>query len=305
MHRKEAIMFRAITAALAIAASAWIVALPSDAAAADIHADFMQKSGLSKQVDVFEAALVREIGNGEQRFGRLDPQKRAVLQRAAAQSYAADRLREALLVRLTESLPADDAARAIAWLDTPLGARITRLEESASAAMAQMTQADDLVEKAYASLAPERKALLERMMKAVDASAAVTNMAVNQFLGVTRGVASLAGRSQADIDAELKSRMPLLRAQLKGVLEPSLVAFASITYAALSDDEVEQYVSYLESDAGRRVTKLVNAALDHVLNAAAVDFGQRIARDIASEDAKLNRTSLDLPVRAASIDVGA
>lgn len=283
-------MFRAFGFALAIAANALLAGLPTNAAAADIYADFLQKSGLSKQADLFEATIDREIENSEERFGKLDPTKRALLRRAASQSYAADRLRDALRARLSESLSVDDASRAIAWLDTALGTRITRLEESASAAMAQTSQADDAAAKALSSLSPERKALLERMMQAVDASATVTNVTVNQILGVARGAAALIGKSQAQIDAEIGSRMPLLRAQIKGAVEPALVAFSAITYASLSDDEISQYVSFLESETGRRVSTVVNAALDTVLTAAAVDFGQRIAREVASDAAKLNRT---------------
>jgi hypothetical protein len=282
-------MFRAIIVALALAAGALAAALPADAAA-DVYADYLQKSGLSRQTDLFEAVITREIANGEQRFGRLDPQKRELLRRAASQSYAADRLRDALRSRLSQTLSVDDATRALGWLDSALGARITRLEESASTAMAQMTQADDVVARAFSSLSPERKALLERMMVAVDASATVTNIAVNQVIGVARGFAALSGKSQADIDSEIGSRMSLLRAQIRGAMEPSLVAFAAVTYAALSDEEIRQYVSFLESETGRRVSTVVNAALDNVLTAAAVDFGGRIARDVASEAAKLNRT---------------
>ncbi len=283
-------MLRTIAIAIAIAAGAFISGLPAEATAADVYADFLQKSGLSKQADVFEALIDRGIEDGEERFGRLDPQRRALLRRAAAQSYAADRLRGALRARLSESLPVDDATRAVAWLDSSLGARITRLEESASAAMAQTSQADDMTAKALSSLSSERKALLERMMQTVDAITTVTSITVNQVLAVARGFATLAGKSQPDIDAELGDRMSLVRAQVKGAMEPALVAFAAVTYAALSDDEIRQYLSFLESDTGRSVTATVNAALDSVLTAAAVDFGQRIARDLASEAAKLNRT---------------
>jgi len=281
---------RTLAIVLLLAASALTVGRPTHAAAFDLYADFLQKSGLSKQADLFEAVIDREIATGEERFGRLDAQQRAMLRRAAAQSYAADKLRDALRARLSESLSTDDATRALAWLDSPLGTRIVRLEESASAAMAQTSQADDMAAKAFASLSSERKALLERMMQAADASATVTNITVNQVLGVARGFAALAGKSQADINAEMSERLPLIRAQIKGAIEPALVAFAAITYAALTDDEIRQYLSFIESETGRRVTAAVNAALDAALTAAAIDFGQRIARDAASEAAKLNRT---------------
>ena len=275
-----------IAAALAMSLLAGIA--QTSAQSIDRYTEFMQKSGLWNQLATIEPAVQQDIAKAQFRFGALDSKKISMFRKAASEAYAVDRLRDVIHMRLAATLTSDDLTLALAWLDSPLGARITRLEEAAAASNAAATLREEAVAQAFASLAADRRALVARLSAATDTPAATANMIVNTMLGIAHGVAACTANDAPA--TELDRRAPLMRAQLKGALEPTILALFAPTYVSLSDSELEQYVVYLESDPARTLTTQVLGVFDASMFEAAKDLGRRIGEEQANEAAKASST---------------
>ena len=256
--------------ALVAAASAW-------AAPAALVDEYMTKSGLVVQLAQVESGVLTGIeqARSQPQYPALSAEQLARLQGAAKAAYGAERLRNAMRAQLQALLPTEDAEQDLKWLDTPFGKRVTALEEAGSTPEAYR-RAMDVGAQTLAGLAPERKAELERMLKASGAVDLYAGIALNQQLGVMRGLALSAGLQTTPSTEETKAKLDLYRSQIAGAMAPTLLANVAVLYAPLSDSELHEYATMLELPWSRRVTEAVSVALDKVLSAAAVELGRRL-----------------------------
>lgn len=244
------------------------------AAAPDALVDaYMRKSGLFEQLAHVEAGVLAGIDDAQAQSPRLSTEQRDGLRRAAKAAFGADRLRRAVRAELAASLPVPETEEMLQWLDTPLGHRITALEEEASTADAQRRVAETGA-KALAALPAARRAVLERMLEASGAADVVASIVAHQQEGVLRGL----GQSMAPPlggSGEANAAREALRGEIAKALAPVLLATAAVVYAPLSDAELALYTAMLELPSSRRVTEATGRALDKALSAAAIEFGRR------------------------------
>jgi hypothetical protein len=241
--------------------------------------DYMRKSGLALQLAQIEGGVMRGIeqAQAQPQAPRLSSEQQARLRDAVKVAFGADRLRKSVRTLLVASLPADDAAQVVAWLDTPFGKRVTALEEAGSTPDAY-ERTTEIGAKTLAAQSPARRAELERLLKASGAVDVLASIAVNQQMGIMRGMALSAGTPVPDLPTseDARAKLDLYRSQIAGALAPTLLAHAAVLYAPLSDDELRDYAAVLERPSSRRVTEAAGAALDKALSIAAIEFGRRI-----------------------------
>ena len=271
-------MTRLVGVAWAIALALTLVAPPPARAAPEALVDeFLQKSGLAVQIAQIEAGVLQGLDQSRQQeqTPELSSDQLDRLRRSVKTAYGADRLRSAVRTDLVASLADGDVRDVLTWLDTPFGKRVTALEVEGST-----MEAYDRLSKTgaatLASLAPARRADLERMLKASGSVDLLAGIIVHERLGVMRGIARSAGLPDAPPGVEAGAKVKQLRSQMAGALGPVLLANAAALYAPLSDDQLRAYADELESPPSLRVTAAVGAALDRVLSSAALEFGRRI-----------------------------
>jgi len=252
-------------------------AAPSHAAPEALVDAYMQKSGLVEQLAQIEGGVLLGIDHAQAQpqVPRLSGEQLDRLRGAIRAAFGADRLRGAVRSQLVASLPVADTEQVLTWLDTPLGKRVTAIEEAGSTPEAHQRMTE-VAPKALAALPPSRRAELERMMKASGVVEVSASIALNQQLGIMRGLALSAGLPDTTSSDEAKAKLALYRSQIAGALGPSLLANAAVLYGPLSDDELHAYAVMLELPSSRRVTEATGAALDKALSAAAIDLGRRI-----------------------------
>lgn len=262
---------RAFALALLLSAVAAVCA-----AEEPVYAEFMRKSGLWVQVGAMEASVRLGFDAAVAKFGPAAPAALDTVRRSIGEIYGAARMREAVRRQLASNLSSADLNEDLAWLATPFAQRVTAMEEAAASA-------DKIVERAraadakFASLGIARRKLLERMIEASDAAEMHAQIFVNQLMAVSRAIAAASGQRETDA-ATMAPQLDLLRAQLKGSIAPRLLADLALIYDELSDAELEQYLAFIESPAGRRTARAVNAALAAVLSDAAEQLGQSLVR---------------------------
>jgi hypothetical protein len=230
---------------LALTLVAPLPAFPAPEALVDA---FLQKSGLAAQIAQIEAGVLQGLDQSQQEMQapQLSSDQLDRLRRSVKTAYGADRLRAAVRTDLVASLTDGDVRDVLTWLDTPFGKRVTALEVEGST-----TEAYDRLSKigaaTLASLAPARRADLERMLKASGSVDPLAGIIVHERMGVMRGIARSAGLPDAPPGAEAEARVEQLRSQMAGALEPVLLANAAALYAPLSDDQLRAYSDELES----------------------------------------------------------
>ena len=238
--------------------------------------ELMRKSGLWIQLAQVEPVMQAGVSQAQAKATALSEEDLARLQEAIASAYAADALRTTVKDQLVATLPAQDAEDVLRWLSSDLGQRITALEAAGSSPDAAIKRADE-GPSLLASLPASRREKLERLAKATFSADAAAAIIVDTMIGVSRGLASGRRGVPAERVEDLKSKFQSQRDHLVEVLEPRIVAdFASI-YQPLSDQELDQYVSFCESAGGHKFALASLDALDKALTEAATRLGQRLA----------------------------
>jgi hypothetical protein len=251
--------------------------------------EFMRRSGLWQQLAQVEPGVQRGITQSDAELRRLNDEQLDRLRDAARAAYGPDRLRQSMRTELAASLPDAETVRALQFLATNLGERVTALEEAA-ATPDNSERIEKLADDAAAALPPARRDLIERMVKATRIAEVAASIIVNQQLGVMRGFAVYAGNADSDSEDEARHRLNRYREQMVVVLGQRMAAQSAVVYGPLSDDDLARYVTFLESPAGRQTSDAVSAALDRVLAKAAFELGRRIGDAIRPPDPTSTRS---------------
>ena len=258
--------------AMALFAAAGALAVEPRSASID---ELMHKSGLWIQLAEIAPTFAESLDEALAEIPDADENRVAALGRAFATAYGPDRLRPAVARQLALSMSPADVDAALEWLGGDLGKRITRLEEDASTTAAMRARRTTGAQRVE-TLPPDRLARYEKLAHAIHAGDVGAMVLINITAGLARGV-SIAMPGDGDHDAEeIRALLEARRPQLAAALELQQIEFSAISYASLSDAEIDRYIGFAESPAGQRYHAASAIAVDKAMTAAAIEAGRLV-----------------------------
>jgi len=190
--------------------------------------------------------------------------------------YNVDRMSEAVRIAFDSDLAAADLAPMISFFDSPLGQRIVELEVSARRAMLEPS-VDEASREALADMIEADDPRLELLRAFSDANELIeTNVtgAMNAnyafYTGLATGGAFNGTLTEEDILADVWSQEPTIRDDT----EEWLFSYLAMAYQPLSDDDLQAYIAFSETDAGRALNLALFAAFDEMFVAVSLALGQ-------------------------------
>lgn len=227
------------------------------------------------------AGFSEHVARGVRESGRdVAPEVVGVLRSVIREAFAKAALERHALALLESRYDARHAGPTLAWLRSPLGRRITALEEAAAAPDSLEALQAYREKLAKRPAAPGRLALAERL----DAVFAVSEFALDGAIAASLAVAltldaTVPTLQRTDPD-ELRARVEAERSRLR----PSLVEMTKIsllyTYRDLSDAELERYATFGESESGRWYNRVLQKALLETYVSAAMGVGEALAEEL-------------------------
>ncbi len=261
------------------------LALLATGAAADDSKDggrrvreLMHKSGLWKQIAQLEPNVQLGIDQAHARDrGKkaLEAKDLARLKAAASRAFDTRRLRAEFEKELAAELSREDEAEVLVWLSSDLGKRLTALEEKSDEA-GEVTRREKEAPVYFATVPPQRVERFKRLAKAIRLGEANAGMIINMSIGLAYGFAIIMPpHDTAGVEAT-KRQLEAQRPQMIAAFEASGVTEFAYTYRDVSDADVDRYVAFQETRAGRNYSAAVVRAYDKVLTRAALDFGTQL-----------------------------
>jgi Uncharacterized protein conserved in bacteria (DUF2059) len=225
--------------------------------------DLLERSGLRVQLGSLTTGIRAQFRRAHQRQSSQD---RITIDRIVAERFAADALYARIKTELQRNLDSDPLEKALAWYDSPLGQRITGQELAALVATGGAEAVADLEQNRPSS---RRINLLERLDAAGGASETTVDITVAIVRSLTRafqpGLPAVADLTAGQLDQQIaQARNRTLHDMRRACLVSMLLA-----YRGLSDDELDLYVRFVESESGNRYMAVMNSALLTAINAAA------------------------------------
>ncbi|MFD1912368.1 hypothetical protein [Halodurantibacterium flavum] len=215
------------------------------------------------------------------------PQVAARWEDAVSEIYDVARMESRIMDRFTAELDASPLVPDMtAFFASDMGRQVVELEVSARQAMLDTdveAESRDRAQLMWDDGGP-RIELIDRFVAAGDLVEANVEGALNANLAFYMGLADGGAFDQAlteqDMLADVWSQEEVIRAET----EEWLYAFLILAYGPLPDEALEDYVTFAESAAGRRMTRALFAAFDDVFLAISRDLGIAAARVLAAQD---------------------
>lgn len=228
----------------------------------------MERSGINGQI----GQISEHIDAGLQQGGdSLPADALQTLGDIMRQQFAADKLKQSIRAQLQQNLSDKDIRAVLAWLETPLGKKITAQEIAASSVQAHQ-DVQDTIDKLLSD--SDRFALIRQLDAATGASQATLAMTLNMQKAMMYGMMSAAPGSVSE--QQVQQMIQAIEPQLRSQMELMVVASMTYTYRELSDDEINQYIAFASSQAGKNY----HQAFTEALSAAMAEAGDAVGREI-------------------------
>lgn len=262
----------------ALALGLVLAALAGPARAEDaLHDELMRASGLWRQVAQFEPLLQAGLAEAAREAGAgIDWQ---ALGDAAARAFAPERVRAVVRATLAKELSAADARASLDWLHSEIGRRITAIEETAGE-VEETRRREEIAAQVLAGLPPERADRLARFARATSVGEYAFRVQLGMAVAIGRGIAAAKGAGTGEVEA-VRRGLEAQKAQILPQLERQAVADMAVVYGPVSDRDLDAYIAFAESPAGRRYHAVSTRAIEAALTQGAEALGRALGSKTA------------------------
>lgn len=240
----------------------------------------MSKSGLNRQLEQMPLLIQAGIAEANQETQALSPQAVDEMSCTAARAFDPGALKQKVHKHIQENLPENDMREAMAWLNSPLGDRIKKLDEKAEtpeAYRAMMKMADKLTGDRG------RVELIRKLDKAVKATE--TGVAASMSTQ-TALIVALTSKMKPDKRPSFDTIVNMVeenKGELQSAVEQQSILGFLYSYTELTDAEIGQYLKFAESDSGRKYHSVVADGFNKALAGAAREMCAQIERTSGQE----------------------
>jgi hypothetical protein len=243
----------------------------------------MHKSGIWNQVVGLSAAIVGNVDKRRKESAdKLTREQSERITIALGNAYSPEVLRSRIRASLAKRISAADVDAALRWLESDLGRKLTLLEEASTDASAGSSRGP-AAQRLYSILSTDRRDRLERFARAKHSGERVAAMVEGMTLASAEAFAAARGQDIPSVLDPLKRKFESDRPALVKRIYESTMLSDSYIFRTVSDSELDQYIQFLESPAGKRYDEALANALIGTLVASSGEAGRAI---IKATDAK-------------------
>ncbi len=202
--------------------------------------------------------------------------------------YNPDEMRRRFDAALTTELATagSDLVLIETFFGSDQGQRFLQLEIDAREALLD-TAVEDAAKVAWAEMAGEetsRAALIRRFVEVNDLIESNVMGALNANLAFYRGMAESGSFPEEMTEEQMLTDVWRQEPDIRSETETWLFPFLSLAYQPLSDADLEAYIAFSESTAGKRMNAALFVAFDSVFTQISAELGAAAARQMQGED---------------------
>lgn len=206
--------------------------------------------------------------------------------RVVSSIQAPDRLVPVLISVIEDELAQDELAAAVDFYGTALGRKVAAREVDARRAMLDANvEAEAMAAVGGEAVADDRAALVDEVIDTLDLVSANVSGGLNANYAFYRGLGDGGALARRLTEREMLSMVWDQEPEVRASMSRWLTAYLSRAYAPLSNDELRDYIAFLHTKAGRRLSAALFAGFGRVFEETSYDLGLAAARFIAMEDA--------------------
>lgn len=272
--------FVALVVGLCALSSVQAVGVADTDKSALLH-ELMERTGLKAQIlqfpDIIKSGVeVAVIDSG------ADYQAAAAIAEIIDYEIEPSRVIDEVGAQLDENLSETDLHSLLNWLNSPLGQKIARLENTVSSSAVEEQAVGNREQERASPVGPDRERLYRRLDQAIRATEATVQMTLNAQTAVATAILSTSDDAESPPPSWIREQIESQRFQLRGLVTQQVYTSFVDTYQTLSAAELESYIRQASTPSGRRYTAAVIEALNQSLTASFERVGARMGSELLS-----------------------
>ena len=182
------------------------------------------------------------------------------LQREIEQQPDASVMLETIKEHINSHMTSSELDSVLAWFDSDLGRKINKAEEDASSAEAYSQARQVSAGLQSQPQDPLRKQLISEIDRASHLSEVTTGMKMSMIINMTEARPS-ASSNRDSYKEEMISQIKDRRGLIQENTTREVMARLLFAYRSMSDNELKQYLNFLNSEAGKKYADTIAEAL--------------------------------------------
>jgi len=240
----------------------------------------MQKSGLKKQIEQIPQLMQAELDRQQEDSSNISKEDFNRFSRIMKSAFDPKTIHAAVQKHILLNMAENDMKEVLSWLDSPLGTKITKLEEDASTA-----EAFEEIHAIGPKLLNDNKDTsrmnkYNRLDKAMNATQSTVNTVMNIQLAM---ITAMSSAMESDIRPSFEDAQELIKKiqpQIQAEMRREIQIQFSYTYRLLTDYEIDRYIRFAETESGQRYHQVTTRAINNTLVQAARNIGSRLGMRI-------------------------
>lgn len=231
----------------------------------------------------YPAMMSEGIREGVKKSGQVPPMVADTLGYLVANSFSAREIERKLATAIDEELTAKQRTEVLEWYQTPVAEKIAGAEIAASAPASWpeiRARASELNERYEGT---DRAELFQRYDQAARATESAVDTTIAVQLGLATAMSAL-GQDSVHFE-EIEERIESQRGAMQALMSKQVYDSYLYTYRNVSNQEMDLYLDFLESDAGRAFTSVVTRSVKHAVTDPIESIGTQIGRFIGPNNA--------------------
>lgn len=242
----------------------------------------VRTSPIDEVVAQYPAMMSQGVREGLMQSGRVEPFVANTISNVVSNAFSAAEIRARVVEDLDQGLSDQQLESVLAWYETPLAERISQAEVAASnpTAWKKVEAGAPALQKKYEG--SERARLFTRFDRAARATESAVDTTVAVQLGLASAMAAFNG-SKGPTFEQLQQKIESQRGMLRGMVAQQVYDGYLYTYQDFSSSELEDYVEFLESDAGTAFTRVVTNSIQQSITEPVESIGNQLVRYLNPE----------------------
>lgn len=231
----------------------------------------------------YPAMMSEGIREGVKKSGQVPPMVADTLGYLVANSFSVREIERKLATAIDEELTAKERTEVLEWYQTPVAEKIAGAEIAASAPASWpeiRARAAELNERYDGT---DRAAMFTRFDQAARATESAVDTTIAVQLGLATAMSAL-GKDSVHFD-QIEERIESQRGAMQAVMSKQVYDSYLYTYRNVSNQEMDLYLDFLESDAGRAFTSVVTRSVKQAVTDPIENIGTQIGRFIGPNNA--------------------
>jgi len=239
------------------------------------------KSGLEKQMMGIGRSLLNGYQNNYRKIGQHTAQDKKIyrnIDKIIEDSFDRQVTKKTVVDGLMKNINTSDIKLILAWLDSPIGRRITELEERASSKEGAKETQKYMRNIKNAPLSKQRI----RLVKELDSVMEITRTTVDIVMSIQFALSMTTEEIEKKLNRgdihKLYEAYKTSSAPVESEMKSQVYGSLLYTYQPLSDEELGQYVAFVKSAAGKKYSTVPSSFMLQAIIDSSLQFVWEIAQ---------------------------